>query len=51
MREFIGFISLIGLVVIPYAAIGFLFWDLKNTIKEHKKRITEIEKKLDSFQH
>ena len=46
MREIIGFFGLISLVTLPYVAIGFLFWDLKKTNKEHEKRINEIEKKL-----
>lgn len=51
VHGFIKFISLIGLVVIPCAVIGLHIWDLKNTIKEHEKRIAELEKKLDSVQH
>lgn len=51
MRELLGFFGSIGLVAIPCAVIGLHIWDLKNTIKEHEKRITELEKKLDSVQH
>ena len=47
----IGCINFIGLVAIPCAVIGFHIWNLKNTIKEHEKRIAELEKKLDSVQH
>ena len=49
--EFLGLFNLIGLVAILCAVIGLHIWDLKNTIKEHEKRIAELEKKLDSVRH
>lgn len=44
MRIFIGFGF--GLFTLLFEVVALHIWDLKNTIKEHEKRIAELEKKL-----
>ena len=51
MRELIGYCGLIGLVAVSCVIIGIHIWECKDTIKEHEKRIAELEKKLKSVRH